>query len=79
MYFILLGVLLLVLKLAEFGPVGQWSWLLVLAPFAFAVVWWAWVDATGYNKRRAMEAMDAKRDERRRRNMEALGTSPRRK
>ena len=79
MAFILIGVVLLVLKLTEFGPVGQWAWWIVLAPFACAVVWWAWADASGYNKRRAMDAMDAKRTERRRRNMESLGTTPRRK
>ena len=79
MAFILIGVVLLVLKLTEFGPVGLWAWWIVLAPFACAVVWWAWADASGYSTRRAMDAMDAKRTERRRRNMEALGSSPKRK
>jgi len=78
MYFVVVGLLLLVLKLTEFGPVGDWSWWTVLAPFAFAVAWWAWADASGYTKRRAMDGMQAKRDERRRRNMDALGTGPKR-
>ncbi|WP_372524849.1 TIGR04438 family Trp-rich protein, partial [Piscinibacter sp.] len=52
MYLIVLGVLLLVMKLADFGPVGVWSWWVILAPFGAAVVWWAWADATGWTKRR---------------------------
>jgi len=79
MYFVAFGVVLLILKLAEVGPVGGWSWWVVLAPFACAAAWWAWADATGYTKRRAMDRMDAKKAERRRRNMEALGTGPKRK
>jgi len=79
MYLILIGVLLLVLKFADFGPVGQWSWWIVLAPFAGAAIWWAWADASGWSKRRAMDRMQDKKDERRRRNMEALGTEPRRR
>ncbi len=79
MYLIVIGVLLLVLKFADFGPVGQWSWWIVLAPFAGAAIWWAWADASGWSKRRAMDRMQDKKDERRRRNMEALGTQPRNK
>jgi small Trp-rich protein len=51
----------------------------VLAPFAGAAVWWAWSDATGYTKRRAMERMDNRKADRRQRNMDALGTGPKRK
>jgi small Trp-rich protein len=72
MYFVLLGVLLLGLKLAEVGPVGLWSWWIVLAPFACAAAWWAWADASGYYKRRAIEGMEAKKAARRRRNLEVL-------
>jgi small Trp-rich protein len=79
MVFVVVGLLLLGLKVAEVAPVGAWSWWIVLSPFACAAVWWAWADATGYTKRRAMDRMDAKKEDRRRRNMEALGTGPRRK
>jgi len=68
MWFVGLGVLLLVMNLANIGPVGAWTWeddwWLMLAPFGLAVVWWAWADATGWNKRRAMEKIDARREER---------------
>jgi len=73
MYFIVLGVLLLLMKLADFGPVGVWSWWAVLAPFGAALVWWAWADSTGWTKRREMDKMDAKRRERRVKNLDALG------
>jgi small Trp-rich protein len=36
-------------------------------------VWWAWADATGYNKRREMEKMEQRRQARRQQNLEALG------
>jgi small Trp-rich protein len=72
MYFLGLGLLLLVLKYIEWGFVAQWSWWLVLAPFALAVAWWAWADSTGYTKKKAMEREDRRRDARRARTSEAL-------
>lgn len=79
MYFVLLGVLLLVLKMAELGPVAAWSWWVVLGPFGLAVLWWAWADATGYYKRREMRKLDEKRVMRRERDMDALGTNPKKR
>ena len=61
MYFVAIGVLLLALKWADYGPVGAWSWWIVLAPFACAAAWWAWADASGYSKRRAMDKMQDKK------------------
>jgi small Trp-rich protein len=72
MYLLGLGLVLLLLKYIEWGPVALWSWWWVLTPFALAVAWWAWADATGYTKRKAMEADDKRRDERRARTKEAL-------
>ncbi|WP_180132552.1 TIGR04438 family Trp-rich protein [Rhodoferax sp. BLA1] len=72
MYLLGLGLILLVLKTIEWGPVALWSWWLVLAPFALAVAWWAWADASGYTKKKAMERDDKRRDERRARTKEAL-------
>ncbi len=40
MAFLILGILLLALKLAEFGPVATWSWWVVLLPFGLATAWW---------------------------------------
>jgi small Trp-rich protein len=72
MYLLGLGLILMLLKYIEWGPVALWSWWLVLAPFALAVVWWTWADATGYTKKKAMQRDDKRRDERRARTKEAL-------
>lgn len=73
MYFLGLGVILLALKFLEIGPVATWDWWIVLAPFGLAVAWWAWADATGYTKRKAMEGEEKRRKERIERSREAMG------
>lgn len=73
MLFVAIGVVLLLLKLLAIAPVVEWSWLLVLAPFGLAVVWWAWADASGLTQRKAMDRMDARKAARRENAMEALG------
>ncbi|AVS77552.1 TIGR04438 family Trp-rich protein [Paracidovorax avenae] len=78
MYTLGLGILLVVLKYLEIGPVAQWSWWWVLSPFAVTAAWWAWADATGYTKRRAMEKTDQRRQDRIDRHKEAMGVKPRR-
>lgn len=79
MLLLVLGVILLVMKFMEFGPVAEWSWLLVLAPFAGAVAWWAFADATGYTKRKAMEAEEKRKQDRIARQKENIGTNFKRK
>jgi small Trp-rich protein len=73
MWFVVLGVVLIALKLAEFGFVAAWSWWVVLSPFAVAAVWWAYADASGLTKKREMDKLEDKKLERRRKNLEALG------
>jgi len=72
MYFLGIGCLLLILKVLELGPVARLSWWWVMLPFALAVVWWYWADASGYTKRKASEDFDKKRDERRARRKDAI-------
>ncbi len=62
MFFLLLGVALVVLKFTELGPVAAWAWWQVLIPFGLAVVWWAWADWSGLTK-----AGIARREEKRKR------------
>jgi small Trp-rich protein len=78
MAFLILGIFLLAMKLAGFGPVGEWSWWVVLTPFGLAVLWWGFSDSIGLTQRRAMDKMEEKKAERRNRNLEALGLGPRR-
>jgi small Trp-rich protein len=73
MWFVVIGTLLVVLKLVGVEPVAGWSWLWVLAPFGLAVLWWAWADKSGLTQRKAMDRLDERKEERRRKAMEALG------
>lgn len=79
MYFLVAGLVLLLLKYLQIGFVADWSWWWVLLPFALAVVWWTWADSTGYTKRKAMEKMEAKKRARIEKQREALGIKPKRR
>ena len=78
MAFLIIGVLLLAGKLADIGPMGGWSWWIVLAPFGMATVWWAIADKIGLTQRKAMQRMDDRKEKRRTEAMEALGLNKRR-
>jgi len=79
MWFVAIGVAMLVMNIAGIGPVGQWTWgwgergWFVLLPFGLAVVWWTWSDMSGRTQRKAMKKVDDKRDARRQKSMDALG------
>lgn len=77
MYLLGLGIVLVLLKALEIGPPALWSWWWVLSPFALAAAWWAWADASGYTKRRAMEKIDQHRQARIDKSKDALGLRPR--
>lgn len=78
MAFLLLGLALLAMKAAEFGPVAGWSWWVVLAPFGLAVAWWSFADSTGLTQKRAIDKMEKRKADRRQRDMDALGLTPKR-
>ncbi len=79
MYFVLLGLFIILLHFAGIGPMADWTWKLTgdlwkfRVPFAFAAALWAWADFSGYYKRREMRSMDEKRKKRREENMANLG------
>jgi small Trp-rich protein len=79
MYFLILGIILLLMKYLEIGPVAAWSWTMVLAPFGLAALWWAWADWSGYTKRKAMEQETLKKERRLQKSRDALGQSARRR
>ena len=79
MYLVGLGLVLLLMKYMEMGPVAAWSWLWVLSPFGLAIAWWSWADASGYTKRRAMERENKRKQDRIDANRENMGTTIRRK
>ena len=79
MVFVLIGVVLVVCNLMDWGPIGKWNWEFTgdlwkfALPFLFAVAWWAWSDASGLSKRRAMTRDDQRKQDRRDRNIDAMG------
>lgn len=79
MWFLGLGLLFLVLKFQEVAPVAAWPWWGVLTPFALAVIWWSWADASGFTKRKAMEKENKRKEERIARQRESIGMPSRRK
>ena len=64
MYLLGIGIILLAMKYLEVDPVAGWSWWVVLSPFALAMAWWAWADASGYTKRKATEKENARKQAR---------------
>ena len=73
MYFLIAGILLLLMKYLEVGFAADLSWWWVLSPFGLAAAWWVWADMSGYTKRKAMEKMDLKKQARIDKQREALG------
>ena len=79
MLFIVIGVALIVCNIAGWGPMANWQWSSFWdvckfgLPFALAVVWWMFSDASGLTKRRAMERDDQRKQDRRDRNIDAMG------
>jgi small Trp-rich protein len=49
-----IAVLILIMRIAEFGPVANWSWWWVMAPFALLFAWWEIISpAIGWDKKAA--------------------------
>ena len=64
MPFVVIGVILLLMKVLDVGPVGNWAWWWVLAPFAVAFIWWeAIVPLIGWDKRQAQKKMQQEQEE----------------
>lgn len=79
MLFLGLGILLLAMKYLAIGPVAEWSWWVVLAPFGLAVLWWSWADWSGYTKKKAVQKENEKRQARIDKSRAAMGMAPRNK
>lgn len=79
MWFVAIGVAMLLMNLLGIGPVGEWTWgwgergLLILVPFGLAIAWWFFADVSGLTQRKAMARVDAKREARRQKALDALG------
>ena len=73
MYFLGLGIILLLMKYLEIGPPAAWDWWIVLSPFGLAAAWWWFADSSGYTKRREVEKMDKVRQDRIDKHKRAIG------
>jgi small Trp-rich protein len=73
MLFLGVGIILLAMKYLEYGPVAEWSWWVVLAPFGLAVAWWTWADWSGYTKKKAVQRENERKQARIDKSREALG------
>jgi len=76
MWFVVVGVVLTALKALDWAPMKDIGWLWVLLPFVLALLWWYWSDTSGRTKRLEMEKAEVRKAERRRRNIENLGMTP---
>ncbi len=79
MFFLLIGIIGIVLKYLEIGFVANLDWWIVLAPFGLAVIWWWWADSSGYTKKKEMEKMDQRKQERIDKQRDAMGMLKKRK
>jgi len=83
MFFIIVGVVIIALNLLGIGPIGAWNWDFTgdvwkfTVPFILAALWWAWADKSGLNKRREIEKMEARKQNRRNENLAAMGLDTR--
>lgn len=79
MYFLLIGIVMLIMWYAGMDPVAAWAWYVVFAPFGLAVVWWWWADMTGYSKRKAVRRENDKKQARIDKGREAMGIAKRKR
>jgi small Trp-rich protein len=83
MLFVVIGVVLIILNLANVGVIGTWTWQVFgdlwkfALPFFIATLWWIWSDKSGLNKRREMNRLEKKKSDRRKENLAALGMDTR--
>jgi small Trp-rich protein len=72
MLFVIVGVLIIAMNVVGIGPVADWNWDITgdlwkfCVPFLLALLWWIWSDKSGLDKRREMEKMELRKENRRR-------------
>ena len=79
MYFLGIGLVLLLMKYLEIDPVAAWSWMWVLAPFGLAAAWWAYADWSGYSKKREMDKTDKRKQDRTDKQRVSMGLPPKKR
>jgi small Trp-rich protein len=65
MWLLYVGLVLLVSKLLEFGPLATVSWWWVVLPFVLALIWWEVFEGRlGLDKKKAFDELDKAKKER---------------
>jgi len=73
MWFVVIGVVLLSLKLTSVSPVAQWPWWWMPAPFVLALLWWQVADSLGWTLRAAQRREKERQKRRRAARADAMG------
>ena len=79
MWFIFIGLIALGLKLSGQTLVATLNWWWVLSPFPMAVAWWLFSDTFGLTQRAEVKKMERRKEERRQKQIAALGFKDRRR
>ena len=65
MWFLAIGVVLLLMKWFELGPVGHWAWWVILLPFGLALLWFEVVEPYfGLDRKKAHDELDKVKEDR---------------
>ena len=71
MWLLGIGLLLLLMKWTDFGPVGSWSWIWVVSPFILALIWFELFEPMlGLDKKKAHDDIEKIKEERVRKALE---------
>ena len=79
MFFIFVGVGLILCWFMDWGPMAAWNWEIsgdlwkFVLPFVLATAWWIWSDVSGWTKRKAMRRDAERKQDRLDRNIDAMG------
>ena len=75
MAFVIVGILLVILKLAELGPFAKLSWWWVALPFVLVVIWWeVIVPMFALDKKKEHEEFERERKKRMDKNRSSRGS-----
>jgi small Trp-rich protein len=71
MWLLGIGLLLILMKWNDFGPVGGWSWIWVVSPFILALIWFELFEPMlGLDKKKAHDDVEKIKEERVRKALE---------
>lgn len=79
MYLLVLAIALTLLKYFEIAPIAAWPWWWVVLPYGLTLAWWTWADASGYTKRREIDKIEQRKQDRVNKQKEAMGMQPRKR